>query len=551
MATFHPPVSPETETFEDLHHQVVSSLTLRPGENCDIDRLREQTARLAAAYRPIIAAAERGAGVTNGPVPSDTLLADTESAYRVWKSIDAAFDNALQLAYDGEIPRANLLLDDVRTYLNTRAGDALTEAYTQLVRRRETALRAQPWNTGSTTPRVHAERDALERTLSLLVRGDELDVEDALHSLTGPLEHVFIDHIVNHSDALSDLELGLWKRPEIIVARDYWGRPGRARLVDALKTSGSPRFQEAATRLDTFFTGAPRGAAAAVADLRKIPEGQRDRYNRCLMLHPDHQVRRYAVTNAAEADIWKVVTPATVPCATILSVLENMVGSARYSVGQRKILFDAIYRRLLNLSSRSDILYARGIVRILTRLNFFLEDRYFTRLLTVMDYLSAKEKLYRIDDDLMEGYIRRLRRVKDRAGSVPSEDPEFSGVPLVVLRKVARDGHFWSMLSTHPIVKIARETIPYINTEDRALRVIRNHRVNPEVARAVGRRRDLFVRPNARTALLTNPKTPPSVSQAYLPDLTRGDIEVLLRASTVHAEFRAMLRRRLDLWNKS
>lgn len=551
MASFLPPASLETESFEDLQNHLVSSLTLGHGERCDIDNLREHAARLAAAYRPIISAAERGSGPGTAPAPSETLLADTEDAYRAWISIDAAFENVLGLAYSGDIPRDNLLVDDVRTYLETRVGDNIADAYTQLLQRRSAVDASQPWNAHTTQPVQHLEKQDLDRALSILVRGDDLDIEDALQDLTGRLQHAFIDHLETHADALTDLELGLWKRPEIIVARDYWGRRGRVRLIDTLKAAGSPRFRDAATRLDRFFADTPRGAAAVVSDLRKVPEGQRERFNRCLMLHPDHEVRRYAVSNADINEIWKVMTPSSVPCSTILSVLEHIVGSARYTVAQRKIFFDTIYRRLLSLSSRSDILYARGIARILTRQNFFLEDRYFSRLLTVINYVSAKEKLYRIDDDLMAGYVGRLRRQKDRAGSIDSEDPEFSGVPLVVLRKIARDGHFWSMLSTHPIVKIARETIPYINTEDRALQVVRNHRVNPEVVREIGRRRGLFVHRTARTALLTNPKTPPSVSQTYLADLTRNDIEVLLRASTLHAEFRIMLRRRNDLWQSS
>ena len=67
------------------------------------------------------------------------------------------------------------------------------------------------------------------------------------------------------------------------------------------------------------------------------------------MLHPDYEVRRYAANNIDINSIWKVVTPENVPCATILSLLERLVGSSRYTTAQRKIFFDAVYRRLLSL----------------------------------------------------------------------------------------------------------------------------------------------------------------------------------------------------------
>jgi hypothetical protein len=150
----------------------------------------------------------------------------------------------------------------------------------------------------------------------------------------------------------------------------------------------------------------------------------------------------------------------------------------------------------------------------------------------------------------MPGYIRRLDEQKQKAGNVPSEDPSFEGVPLVVLRKLARDGHFWTLLSTHPIVKIARETIHHITTTERATRVASNHRTNQEVLRAIGKRRDLFAPASARVALLTNPRTPVPVSLDYLAELTVRDIESLLRRSTLHPELRSALRNRLTVTSR-
>jgi len=235
-----------------------------------------------------------------------------------------------------------------------------------------------------------------------------------------------------------------------------------------------------------------------------------------------------------------------VPCATILSLLERMVGSSRYTTAQRKIFFDAVYRRLLSLTTRSDVLYARSIVRIFVKLNFFLEDSYFFKLMTVMDYLANKEQAHGIDDGLLTHYMERVFAEKEKAGHVETEDPSFDGIPLVILRKLARDGHFWHVLVTHPIAKIARETVSHASTKERALQVANNHRVNTEVLRGLGRKRELFSSLSAKLALLSNPHTPIAVSMDYVSDLSLRDVEALLRRSTVHPELRNRLRAKYD-----
>ena len=150
------------------------------------------------------------------------------------------------------------------------------------------------------------------------------------------------------------------------------------------------------------------------------------------------------------------------------------------------------------------------------------------------------------DAELLADYVARMRTEKEKVGSVVGEDPSFDGIPLVVLRKLARDGHFAHVLITHPIAKIARETIPYMSTKDRALQTANNHRVNPEVLRGLGRKRELFSSLPAMMALLCNPQTPIAVSMNYVSDLTLQDVESLLRRSTLHPELRIQLRAKYD-----
>lgn len=538
-------LSGATERIDDLASELVLSLELQRGEGCDVKATAQAAERLVDACHAAVVAAE-DVERPGSSARIDEVCRMVESAYVQWKNVDAAFAKTTRLAYENQIPRSNLLLDDIRATLEQRAGEPVAEAYANLRRRWASHIDAHPWDSFMNRAPHHVDAGALESALSALARGDDLDVEDAMGAINGGLRHAFADHVRAHPEDVDDLEIGLWKRPEITIAADFWGHAKRVRIIDLLTEVGSDRSRAAAVALTGFFERGQKGAAAVVRSLHDVHESQRERFTRCLMLHPDYEVRRYAVNNTDVNSIWKVVTPDAVPCATILTLLERLVGSSRYTTAQRKIFFDSVYRRLLRLTSRSEVLYARGIARILVKLNFFLEDGYFGKLSTVLDYVATKERLHGMTDDLLSSYIGRIRAEKDRAGSVQTVDPVFDGIPLVVLRKLARDGHFWHVLVTHPVAKIAREIVPYVATRDRALAIARNHRVNPEVLRGLGRKRELFSRATARMALLSNPQTPVAVSMNYLSDLSFTDLEALLRRSTVHPELRLMLRSRYD-----
>jgi hypothetical protein len=541
MAGFLPVTS---DRIVDLASELVLSLELQRGEGCDLTATGQATTRLIDLMHGAVVAAEdiERPGAT---ARVDDVARMVQAAYVNWKNVDAALAQTIRLAYENQIPRSNLLLDDIRTSLRQQAGEPVAQAYTTLRRRWADHVDSRPWDSYRDRAPAHVERDALESALSALARGDDLDVEDAMTAITGDLRYAFADHIAAHPNDAEDIEIGLWKRPEILVAGDFWGHAKRLRLVDVIAENGSERSRATAGLLSTFFASNQKGAASVVRGIHDVHESQRERFTRCLMLHPDYEVRRYAVNNTDIASVWKVVTPENVPCATILTLLERLVGSSRYTTAQRKIFFDTVYRRLLTLTSRSDVLYARGIARILVKLNFFLEDRYFQRLIALLDYLSVKEQAHGIQDGVLSEYSARIRHDKQRAGSVMGEEPGFDGIPLVVLRKMARDGHYWHLLVTHPVAKIARELVPHISTRDRALVTARNHRVNPEVLRGLGRRRELFSGHSARMALLANPQTPVAVSTNYLSDLSLQDVEALLRRSTVHPELRHILRTRL------
>jgi hypothetical protein len=533
---------------EDFEDDLISTVETDRPRGCESTVIGEKARNYAEAIRSLLVdTAADPADETRQRF--DRALPRLESAYAGWKVVDKTLDDTFQMAYVKTIPRQNLLLDQIHADLVRSVGEPLAEQYIQIKAMWRSHLNDHPWDAYREPTPIHLDSDHLDECLNALIRGDDLDVEDALIGLTGKLRYAFIDFVRSNPDSVVDLEPGLWKRPEIVIAGDYWVRGRNRRVVDVLQENSSPRFARAFATLQSFFTlnrGIANSPRAIAEEMTRIPVEHRERFYRCLMLHPDYEMRRYAAGNSRISSLWKALTPANVPCATILSLLEQIVGSNTYSTGHRKLFFDTVYRRLMNVTSRSDVLYARGIVRILTKLNFFLEDEYFARLLALLDYLEAKEKFFKIDDSTMCQYTQALKREKQRVGNVETITPDFEGVPLVILRKLARDGHFWELLAMHPIVKIAKETVPHIGTRERATVIACNHRVNQEVLRAIGLRRSLFTSLRAKLTLLGNPRTPPGVSMEYLTDLNKKDIERLLRQPGIHPELRTMLRNQFN-----
>jgi len=534
-----------------LKTSIVSLLENERGAGVPTDKLKQSKDLLVEAFQKFL---NDGAArlLKASLAGSEDFVHGVEEVYTDWQAIDAAFRGTLALAYQGTISRQNLLLDDVHNELKNRIGDPIAVFYARIHANLKTHLQTHPWDAHLVTDLRHADAERLDSNLDSLVHGDNFDVEDAVETLTGPLRYAFADYLERRDDPTELLEESLWMRPEIIVMNDFWRYHRQVRILDLLSAPGRRKFSGVFAKIQDFFTDEDAATGRdtprrIVNEIKKAYGDDKDTFLRCLMLHPNQEIRRYAVSNADAGSIWKVATPEAVPLAVIVSMLEKVVGSNQFDENFQKVFFRTVHRRLLSVTSRSELLYARGIVRIFAQLPFFMGDRYFERLMNTFDYLAAKEKQYGVKDGMLDGYIEKLNREKTSRGTREETPPQFGNIPAVVLRKLARDGHFWFDLAMHPLFKIARETIPHIATEDRALRVANNHLVNQDVLREVGKNRGLFHSLSAKLALLSNPRTPVGVSLNYLSDLGRHDYEKLLRRNTVHPEIRQRLLERMRM----
>ncbi len=530
----------------DLQSEIVMSLELQRGEGVDlasvIDTSRRWLDSVAPAFAIDVAAALADAEGL------DSTTACLRDAQESWRAIDTAFRETRRMALQSLVPLHNLQLDTLHEELRREVGEPLAMVYAEVRRRWKAHLAENPWDAYRAPRGLELDNNALDDALTALTRGDELDIEDAVDCVASDQRAEFLA-LLESGDDLTDVEPSLWRRPDIIIGSDYWRRHPGARLLPTLANAASPRFARVFGQLEELFNpneSAGRTAPAIIARLGSHQTPTRNRFMQALLLHPDYDVRRYAVANVSRDVMWTVLSSPQVPCATVLTILERLTGSNLYTTSEHKIFFDTVYERLLTLPTKSDVQYARGVIRMLVRLNFFLEDHYFDKLCTLLEYVEAKEKGLGIVDPAMANYRQQLRERKQTIGTHQVPLPSLDGIPLVVLRRLARTGQFWPVLISHPIVKIARETVPHINTRDRAATVARNHTANPEVLRDVGKRRSLFVGMRAKLDLLSNPRTPLGISLSFLEDLGAAETEALLRRQTIHPELRNYLRKRLS-----
>jgi hypothetical protein len=536
--------SANTARIRALKTSVVSLLDPTQEEPVSNHQLDQGVELLTEAFQDVLNLGSKQ--LLQSPADNFTrALQAIESAYKDWRDVETAFEHTLAAAYNGYSSRDNLFVDSTYVDLRQRVGEPVSALRAKVHTAWHEHIRINPWDEFMGTDN-HTPNEELDSDLKALIFGDHLDLEDAVERLMGPLRYAFASYLSLKTEPLDDVEDSLWLRPEIMLINDYWRFNRQNRIIDTVCRKGRSKRTLSFAHIQNFFAAdgySSGGSESIVGAVNALASGEKATYYRCLMLHPNQEVRRYAVNNVDFGDFWKVITPNAVPCATILSMLERVADSKAYDDNFQKVFFHAVHKRLFNITSRSELIYARGIIRIFTRLPFFMEDEYFEKLTGIVDYIHEKERILNFNDGMLDEYIRQLNNEKDKIGTLQTSSSNLTSIPPVVLRKLARDGHYWYDLAMHPTFKIARETIPHINTPDRAARVARNPMTSSDVLREVGRKRSLFRTQTAKMELLSNPRTPPTVSAGYLMDLTKPDAERLLRKSTIHPELRLQLRR--------
>ena len=182
----------------------------------------------------------------------------------------------------------------------------------------------------------------------------------------------------------------------------------------------------------------------------------------------------------------------------------------------------------------------------LVALDFFIEDRYYDRLLKLNETLAAEESELGLENWLSGRSMELLKTRREKSGARPARPPaSLAEIPLVVQRKLARQGTYLHVFLRHPDPRIALETLRFIDTPAKAEAVLKLKALSPDVVARLAATEDLFTSHGARIALLAHPRVTVAAVQKHVRHIRPEDMERLTTLKDTSPEVARFLRNQL------
>jgi hypothetical protein len=396
------------------------------------------------------------------------------------------------------------------------------------------------------------DEPSFERCLRSLLAGDDLDQADALADLLRRHQHQLVASLIRGA-AEEDPQLRrtmdvLWANADVILLDDYFFSTRRSKLAHVLSLAEPYPAAVLFSRLLKMFVPTESGYAPpsdVFATVEREVPAHLPVFLRCFLVHPLEVYRRFAATRLEIPDFWPVVAFPQAPPAALLAVLERLALPSA-TAEQRKIFFDCTLSTLTGAEGMVQIRAARRILDILFDFEFFMEDEYFDRLMGLHTTIEGKENRVGIPIRVFRESLRLLREQKARLGPRRSAPPSFVGIPLVVQRKLARDGVYLDLFAQHPDPRIALETVRFITTPTRAEQVVRLSNVNGRLLTELSKKEHLFGSYGASLALVSSPRANLRAVQRYIPMLRADDLRRLATSHDTNPEVAAFIRNQLQ-----
>jgi len=578
------------ETFiRDLTADTSETLSYRSGFKEDLLRIIEELEEVAAtagALDPYLA-------------PEDASVAASviQSVIEVWACINEAIDHAVSRVVRGQADKSFQLLSPIANAENLRGRRRLVRLHEGL---EELASRARPTppepDIAETTEPVPAEDGneiqanveeedvelLLERAVPMseeepnytgvfddgeaemeqqtpfqecLERLDsphELDRNDALIEMIRTHQHQLVAHLIRgtaqEDPMLERLLESLWQNAEIVLLDDYFFSVRRSKLTKFIELAEPYPQAERFRRLLRLFRPGPHGfptAEDAILPIEADEAGQYKTFLRALLLHPLEEYRRYAATNLDPSDYWTLISFPQAPLPALATVLDQLAEPGTPE-DFRKVFFDCTLKTLAKARGEDAIKAVRRILNILFSFDFFVEDDYFKKILRLNQLVEHEETRLGRQNAFFQESMRLLKAQKTRVGARNTRPPSFTGIPLTVQRKLARDGMYTQLFACHPEGKIALETLPFVNNPDRVSQVVRLPTINALLLGELAKRDELFRTRAARMSLLANPKTPLRTVYGYIPLMAGTDLRKLALSKDINPEVALYLKRILQ-----
>lgn len=394
-------------------------------------------------------------------------------------------------------------------------------------------------------PAETADPEALHLALTLAREGDDLDAADAAERLLGDLAPQLREHL-RQSSVDADTLAGLWRHCDRLLLQElYAAEPPRVLpLLNGLPSPSAAGFSTLATlfgdvELSAEAADAARSSFSSTALVQDHP-AHLAVLDRCLSLHPSEAVRDAALERIDLATAWNFLLCGPLPLPVIKRLFERACEEGQ-TEEYLKVFFLCI-KDLVRNATDADLDDAFAIMRSFFSVDCFHEDVVFEPLIELDQWLFKKADAIgfaAVRSDELSAHAAASAAFTAQ-GVRESKMDSLRSIPLAVQRKLAREGHFVERFMTHPVDKVALETLPHLLRREDVARILRVPTIHRSVITELAKVRRLFRKDQARLALLQNPKTPANVARIYLPLLPHAQVQNLSRNKHISEDVRAL-----------
>lgn len=394
-------------------------------------------------------------------------------------------------------------------------------------------------------PAPPAEPEALLVTLETARDGDDLDASDAAERLLTEMAPALREHLGQGHVSEETVE-SLWRHCDRLLLRELYATdpPRVLPLLNSIGAQSAAGFSTLATLFGDIDASADE-ADDARSEFLATPFAQRRPedvaiLDRCLSLHPSDDVRDQALERIDLATALNFLLCGPLPLPVLRHLFERAKEEAQPDE-YLKVFFLCI-KDLIRSATDADLDDAFALMRTFFSIDCFHEDVVFEPLIDLDQWLLKKADAAGFADIRSAELSAHaaLSAAFTAKGMRESKMDSLRSIPLAVQRKLAREGHFIERFMTHPVDKVALETLPHLMRREDVARILRVPTIHRSVITELAKVRRLFRKDQARLALLQNPKTPANVARIYLPLLPHAQVQNLSRNKHISEDVRAL-----------
>jgi hypothetical protein len=367
---------------------------------------------------------------------------------------------------------------------------------------------------------------AAEALFKDLLADDELKRHDAVVAVAGDRCELFLHELRSRPGAERDAPLrSLWSRADLLLLE------GRARsrpvFEAAIELAGDRELADVWARLYWCFSaaGEKQDATSMRGWVVAQPPSSRRVFGRAFLCHPGEAYRRLALEVLEPEDFWEIVNHPGTPVPWLLEIWSHL--RPRVSASFLKVFFVCVRDTIARPGGRERSLSVLDMVKEFYQVDVFHEDAFFRMLVELDDKVRAEARRHGLPVDLDADYVATLREFIARGTTRDQPIEGWSQIPLPIQRRVARLGYFLKHFISHPVDAIALECLAHLLALESVTDYVTNVAINARLLGELAKEKQLFLREDARYALVANPKTPTYIVRHHVRLLGRHSLRKL------------------------